>query len=741
MPYSTSTRRQVIPRPARRRGAGRHDQVVPAGTGQTVAQQLGGAAFLPRVYIAFDPPYSTAPGWLEVTEFVDQDQPITITAGRADGLSDPNAATCSLTVDNSDGRWTPTNPSGAWYGQIRKGCWLRVDLLPLSGTVSRRFTGYITALPTTLAGASAQSQISASDVFVLLTQAPKLSTMLVEEWMSDPVGAPYITGYWPLAEPSGATYALDVSGQAPAGRQALQVRTYGAPPNAGITWASTPAPGLDGRSTVAFAPTGTPLAASAGGTTNALPNGSYLQGTVTLPAVVQITCWIRTTTVRQPIWSWADPTANYCCGVDLDSQGYLQIWQSQISFNTPLTVDILANRASRLPVTDGVWHQVSLRVQTVAASGGTYAYWSLAVDGAQTYALNGYPSPATGLCPSGAMSRFLIGAAEGWNAAAQNSGLSMFTGAISDLVIHTIPQATITPDWYTSWVAGTTGHTGESTGQRVARLVSYGGLPTPQTAVTLPGTLLTVYQPNTGTSPVLNVGTTAHPAGVQQINGKNVLDSLRVVAHTEAMPLFADAYGRITLQASTVRNNPAAAVSITASDLDPSTGWADDFQYTINQAIITPSGQGSITVNTGGSTSQALYGVYSTSVETVNLNAAEAASLGAAIIGAGAAPPPRTAPLAVEAATLAQQPGYGAAWYDAVLAVTVSSLVQVTGWQEQTPYGAGGTSTHIVEGWTETITAGLHLIAWNTSAPQGPCLTLDSPTLGVTDTPSLTLPY
>ncbi|MDH6111913.1 hypothetical protein P3T36_006904 [Kitasatospora sp. MAP12-15] len=740
MPYATSTRTQPVPRPPRRRNPWiRHAQAAPAGTGQSLAQQLNGAASTPRVYISFDPPYTPNPAWLDVTSYVDQDQPITINPGRPDGLADPGAATCTLTVDNTDGRWTAGNPSSAWCGLIRKGAWLRVDLLPLSGTASRRFTGYITALPTTITGAGAQSQISASDVFVLLTQAPKYATMLVEEWMSDTVGAPYIAGYWPLGEPAGATYASDVSGQAPAGGQSLTVRSIGVAGGTGLTWSSAPAPGFDGRQTAMFAPSGNPYPGFSGNT-NALPNGSYLQGTIRLQAVAQFTCWIKTTTPYQPIWSWADPTTNYVIGLGLDSNGCAQLYQAPLT-STNSAIGNLIQSASKLPLTDGAWHQISVRLQTVAATGGGASYLSAAIDGAQTYFAFGSATPSAGFCPSPALSRITVGGAEGWNAITFTSGVSLFTGAISDVVAHLIPAAAINPSWYSAYLAGATGHAGENTGQRVARLVSYAGLPVPEQPTYLPGTYLTVPQPTTGTSPVLHISPTAHPCGPQAITGKNVLDALRTVAHTEGMPLFVDAYGRITLQASTQRANPVPALTIAAVDLDPTTAFADDFQYLVNQVQVTPSGAGAITVTTGGAASRALFGEYATQLDTVNLNGLEAASLGAALIAAGANPPPRPAPLAVEAATLAQLPGYGPAWYDAVLALTLSGVLQVTGWQEQSPYGAGGTSSHTVEGWTETITAGQHLIAWSTSPAQGPTYQCDSPTLGLCDTPGITLAY
>ncbi|WP_034088864.1 hypothetical protein [Streptacidiphilus albus] len=740
MPNITRLGTRPLPRKAHPRLPRQLRGAVPVGTGESLTVELGGWAFQPRVYVAWDGPYAAAPAWIDVTEMVDVTAGITITTGRVDGLSDVNASTCTLTVDNSDGRWTPMNPSGAWAGLIRKGAWLRVDLIPLSGTVSRRFTGYLTGLPTTLTGFYADTQITASDIMVLVTQAPKLPTMIACEWLSDPVGAQYIAGYWQLHEPAGATYCSDLSGRAPVGAQALQVRTIGVTAGSGVTFSSAAAPGFDGQSTAVFAPSGGAIVVSSV-TTGAHPSGSYLQGSIAMSGCAQVTCWIQTSTPLQPVWSWSDPATGYVLQLSIDYAGYLRVLQGPLGTGTGVAA-FTSPQLSKIPLTDGGWHQVSIRLQTAAATPGGYAFCSAVVDGQPGYNFFGSNAASTGFAPSPTLTRFLLGGAEGWLAANTPSNLSMFTGALSDFVVHSLPSSTINPNWNSPAVAAITGHSGESTGLRVSRLVAYAGLPAPETAVTPPGTGLTLYQPTLGTTTAVNLGPTAHPAGVQTVYNQNALEMLRQVARTENMPLFVDAYGRLTLQASTIRENATASVTLSSStDLDPSTAWTDDFQYTVNQGQVTPSGQSQVTVNLGGGTSQALFGVYPTQIDTASLNALEAASLGAALVAASANPPPRIAPLAVEAATLAQRPGYGAAWYDAVLALTVSSAVAVNNWVEQSPYGAGGSSLHLIEGWTETIGEGTHLIAWATSPARAPTYQCDSATLGLVDTPGITLAY
>jgi hypothetical protein len=71
--------------------------------------------------------------------------PITITRGSYDGALQAPPSTCMFTVDNRDGRWVPTNPSGAWYGQIGRGTPVRVVVD--EGTESVRWTGFLTSLP------------------------------------------------------------------------------------------------------------------------------------------------------------------------------------------------------------------------------------------------------------------------------------------------------------------------------------------------------------------------------------------------------------------------------------------------------------------------------------------------------------------------------------------------------------------------------------------------------------------
>jgi hypothetical protein len=757
MPYAKPRITRPLPRQAPRRTPWRAAKPVPAAT-LTFAQQLGTWGFAVHVYVAWDSVTTAAPAWIEVTEFVDIPATIRINRGRPDAESAPQVGTVALTVDNSDGRWSPANPAGAWYGQIHKGAWLRVDVVPPSQTASTRFVGFIQTLPVSWEGQYAKTMISASDRFVLLGNVPKYQTAIAEEWLNDPVGGPYIIGYWPLHEPSGAAYVSDISGQAPAAQSTLAVKNQGVNAGAGISFGNTSAPGYDGASTVSFTPSGTPT--SFYGTPGPYPAGSYLQGAVGPNGVVAVvSCWIQTTsTANQPIWSWTDPASNYglWCGLLGGTNGSGPLVITQYPLNGVYTTigNVNSVNFSNSNLADGNWHQVVVKIETAAAYAGTpYAgngVLQVWIDGSYSFGYLTGGTESIDIVPIATLSRFTLGGAESWqifNTVYLPAGqVSLFQGSISDLAIEAYPSNVQNPDWYGAYQAGSTMWQSpnlaysvpESCGRRVIRLAQYAGVPVPVQSFSAFG--LGAEDVTTGVTPFINIpAETAHPAGFQQLATQQPLTAMQAAAATENMPLFVDRQGRIVLQPSTLRQNPAPAFTINALDLDKTTTWADDFQYLQNQQVVTPSGQGALTVNTNGVVSQNLLGVYSNSVSTITINALESGSLGAAMNLAGANPAPRHNPLACEVATLTGQAGYGPAFYDAVLAAEISTVVQVTNWPATSASPSSG--SYYIEGYAETIGAGTHTFAWNTSPAQGPTYQCDSATLGLCDTPGITLAY
>src|SRR5690606_35220204 len=76
--------------------------------------------------------------WTDVTSYVRYSDRISITRGqRNESSSSLDTSTCSLTLSNSDGRFSPRNPTSPYYGLIGRNTPLRVSL-PGDGSTSLR---------------------------------------------------------------------------------------------------------------------------------------------------------------------------------------------------------------------------------------------------------------------------------------------------------------------------------------------------------------------------------------------------------------------------------------------------------------------------------------------------------------------------------------------------------------------------------------------------------------------------
>lgn len=66
--------------------------------------------------------------WTDVTPDVYTRDPITITRGSADEATTPDPSSCSLTLNNRDGRYSPRNPMSPYYGLIGRNTPVRVSV-------------------------------------------------------------------------------------------------------------------------------------------------------------------------------------------------------------------------------------------------------------------------------------------------------------------------------------------------------------------------------------------------------------------------------------------------------------------------------------------------------------------------------------------------------------------------------------------------------------------------------------
>ena len=165
-----------------------------------------------KVELALGDGYATAAGsrtWTDVSTYVELAQGISIGFGRGDELSTADANTLSLTLDNTDGRFTAGLTSGAYYPDVKIGTPIRVTATPVGGSASRRFVGFVDEWPVAWDGTDnyAMATITASSRLARVGLDSPLRSIIEETYGLDSPLA-----HFPFGEAENATQAGDVSG-------------------------------------------------------------------------------------------------------------------------------------------------------------------------------------------------------------------------------------------------------------------------------------------------------------------------------------------------------------------------------------------------------------------------------------------------------------------------------------------------------------------------------------------------
>lgn len=141
--------------------------------------------------------------WTDVTAYVlyDDGAGVEIEIGYPDGSDDAAPTRVSFTVTNADGRWSPYNAAGAWFGQIGIDTPVRVTFDPGSGAVTRAIA-FLADLPLewTPGGRFRYVRIEALGLLARLESAAALesNTRRLLLTYTNPVA------YWPCEDGSGA---------------------------------------------------------------------------------------------------------------------------------------------------------------------------------------------------------------------------------------------------------------------------------------------------------------------------------------------------------------------------------------------------------------------------------------------------------------------------------------------------------------------------------------------------------
>lgn len=128
---------------------------------------------------------------------------VTIQRGRTDEQSAPGPATCTLQFNNADGRFSPRNAAGAYFGGIGRNTEIKVSVANGSGTFGVRFWGFVSEWPVDwiLAG---------TDVWVTSAAAgPRRRMSTAQRPFQSPYrramrGQTAVIDYWPMEDAAGS---------------------------------------------------------------------------------------------------------------------------------------------------------------------------------------------------------------------------------------------------------------------------------------------------------------------------------------------------------------------------------------------------------------------------------------------------------------------------------------------------------------------------------------------------------
>ena len=137
--------------------------------------------------------------WTNITTAVRVSDGVVISRGRRDEEGTLAPGTCTMTLNNADGRFSPRNPAGPYYGSIGRNTLVRVSM----GGVYR-FWGEISAWPARwdISENNAWVTVQAAGITRRLTQGPKALQGPITRFVA---GASNVFAYWPCTDSQGAS--------------------------------------------------------------------------------------------------------------------------------------------------------------------------------------------------------------------------------------------------------------------------------------------------------------------------------------------------------------------------------------------------------------------------------------------------------------------------------------------------------------------------------------------------------
>lgn len=152
--------------------------------------------------------------WVDVTPYVYYRDTISIRRGRSDEASQTDPSSCSLTLNNRDGRFSPRNPLSPYYGKLGRNTPLRVSVLR-NGVRRYRFYGEVSSWPARwdTTGNDVWVDLEAGGILRRLNQRPAPLKSAMYRNLTR-VDRNAVVAYWPMEDNSTSKApAAGLSGQ------------------------------------------------------------------------------------------------------------------------------------------------------------------------------------------------------------------------------------------------------------------------------------------------------------------------------------------------------------------------------------------------------------------------------------------------------------------------------------------------------------------------------------------------
>lgn len=142
--------------------------------------------------------------WTDITLYVFVDSGIQIQRGRADEQGAPTPSSCAMVLNNADGRFSPRNASGAYYGSIGRNTQVRVKVYDDAGVPHIRFWGDVAEWPITWdpSGRDVRTSIVCAG---LRRQLGLNAQPLTSAYRQGMASVSAVLGYWPMEDGTAAT--------------------------------------------------------------------------------------------------------------------------------------------------------------------------------------------------------------------------------------------------------------------------------------------------------------------------------------------------------------------------------------------------------------------------------------------------------------------------------------------------------------------------------------------------------